>query len=640
MRRRKKKNAAPKLSDVRRQRKKHLDEKSDTSKDTANRLFSERKFERAVEAYSLAISQDKKDPTLYSNRSAAYAALGKFGKAFNDGETAVSLAPKWPKAHFRMGYAAERSSRYDEALKHYENGLSLCAEDSRPNPKKSKSKSNSKPIDSISPTPTRTHLKKLSDREILETCQRRVLRCCRLLHLESRIETDTKDPFYNMVRWLKEGGSKFPNLFMRRYRTNHRGVHALRDLDYEEEILYIPLKFIMSSLMAKSSSICKQIAEAKIQPASSHTWIAAFLLSEKSKNKGSFFYPYISILPEKFPTIPLFFGPDLLKELKGSFALDRIESRRQHLKEEYEMIAAKVPEFRKFSHDDFVWARLVVITRVFGIVVKGQKTDGLVPYADMLNHKIPSDTGWCYKDEKGGFVITTTRRLSMGAEVFDSYGRKCNHRFFVNYGFSLDENPENEAVLRVLLNPGDPEAAEKLSILRAFVRRPADLQAHQVPCRYDQKTKALFGFCRICALDRKEIIRFSSLMRTSQTQQDFLLIDGVGPVSIENERRVLGIISKAARAGMEQFETTIEHDEKLLAEGVDNLNLRNCIVMRLGEKKVLKWFIRLAEKGSKMLNMSFFRFRYEVVRTLYEDKRFDQYAEEVIEPLVKRERAF
>jgi len=36
-------------------------------------------------------------------------------------------------------------------------------------------------------------------------------------------------------------------------------------------------------------------------------------------------------------------------------------------------------------------ARLAVITRIFGLVIRGQKTDGLVAYADMLNHKKPRD---------------------------------------------------------------------------------------------------------------------------------------------------------------------------------------------------------------------------------------------------------
>lgn len=41
------------------------------------------------------------------------------------------------------------------------------------------------------------------------------------------------------------------------------------------------------------------------------------------------------------------------------------------------------------SYADFVWARMVVITRIFGMTIKGNATDGLVPMADMLNHRRP-----------------------------------------------------------------------------------------------------------------------------------------------------------------------------------------------------------------------------------------------------------
>lgn len=43
-----------------------------------------------------------------------------------------------------------------------------------------------------------------------------------------------------------------------------------------------------------------------------------------------------------------------------------------------------------------------------------------------------------------GFTITTLRTIQRGEEVFDSYGRKCNSRFFVNYGFALTDNEDNE----------------------------------------------------------------------------------------------------------------------------------------------------------------------------------------------------
>ena len=38
--------------------------------------------------------------------------------------------------------------------------------------------------------------------------------------------------------------------------------------------------------------------------------------------------------------------------------------------------------------------------------------------------------------------------MGVGEELFDSYGEKCNSRFFVHYGFTLEENDANQAQLR------------------------------------------------------------------------------------------------------------------------------------------------------------------------------------------------
>lgn len=56
-------------------------------------------------------------------------------------------------------------------------------------------------------------------------------------------------------------------------------------------------------------------------------------------------------------------------------------------------------------YEKFVWARMIVSSRIFGVLMNGRKTDALVPIADMLNHKIPKVTSWYFSDEKKGFVV-------------------------------------------------------------------------------------------------------------------------------------------------------------------------------------------------------------------------------------------
>ena len=65
----------------------------------------------------------------------------------------------------------------------------------------------------------------------------------------------------------------------------------------------------------------------------------------------------------------------------------------------------------------------------------------MAPFADMLNHKLPKQTSWNYIDSEEGFVIEAIEDLPKGVEVFDSYGKKCNSRYLLNYGFVIENNP-------------------------------------------------------------------------------------------------------------------------------------------------------------------------------------------------------
>lgn len=54
----------------------------------------------------------------------------------------------------------------------------------------------------------------------------------------------------------------------------------------------------------------------------------------------------------------------------------------------------------------------------------------------------PRETKWTYDNERGAFTITTLHAIRGGAQVYDSYGQKCNHRFLLNYGFAIETNQE------------------------------------------------------------------------------------------------------------------------------------------------------------------------------------------------------
>lgn len=516
-----------------------------------------------------------------------------YEEALKDAEKCVELKSDWPKGYLRLGTAYQQLFRYQEASVAYAQGIKLDKED------KSLEKSMSE-------------LNALLDE--LKITQEQ---------LNSSANPES-DKFESMIKWLKDGGAEFPMLYLQYYGEDYRGVHSLTKIGPEKRILYVPRSHIMTSEVAKESDIGKKIIKSGVDLRSKHSYLAAYLLQEKHKGKKSFWYPYINILPEQYRNMPIFFQPEELAYLKGSFTVEKISDRLESLSREYEAIKEAVPDFEKYTLHEFIWARLVVITRIFGLVIDDKKTDGLVPYADMLNHKRPRESKWAFEQSADGFTITTLLTIQRGAQVYDSYGRKCNSRFFVNYGFALDENDDNEAVLRVGLPKMDPHYAMKINILRG--ERNAQRE-FQVPATYrEKKTKEFFSFMRFLHARDNEM----AVIPSEESK-----IDSIEPISTRNEIAVLKHIALVARAVLKGFETTLEEDEKEIEKLEMYSNIRNCYVMRMGEKRVLHWFLKLEAEAIPMLEMQWKDLKKIAAKCYQENNAFNQYITAVVAPLVR-----
>merc|ERR1719436_598523 len=177
--------------------------------------------------------------------------------------------------------------------------------------------------------------------------------------------------------------------------------------------------------------------------------------------------------------------------------------------------------------------------------------------ADLLNHKRPRQTKWTYVANKRGFVITSLQPIGTQLEVFDSYGRKCNSRFFVNYGFVPEENEDNEAIMSFLLSPKDPAFAQKAKLLPD----PGALEQErtfQIPMHYNDpnlKVKECFSYLRFLLATSDEISLY--LNRDPFSTKD------IKPMTPANEKRVLRGLSEAAKNSLSKFPDTLAMDLKL-----------------------------------------------------------------------------
>lgn len=90
-----------------------------------NDAFSKKNYSLAVEHFTRAISMDRDNPVLYSNRSAAYAALEKYNEALQDADSAILLNPTWVRGHGRRATALHFLKRLREAKEEYEKILAV-----------------------------------------------------------------------------------------------------------------------------------------------------------------------------------------------------------------------------------------------------------------------------------------------------------------------------------------------------------------------------------------------------------------------------------------------------------------------------------------------------------------------------------
>lgn len=268
---------------------------------------------------------------------------------------------------------------------------------------------------------------------------------------------------------------------------------------------------------------------------------------------------------------------------------------------------------------------MIVSSRIFGIQVNNIKTDGFVAYADMLNHKRPRQTSWTYSDEHGGFIIEANEDIPRGEQVYDSYGKKCNSRFFLNYGFINLNNDANEVPIKVFYNDDD----QYLAMKKEMIPENINFRKFRVVENLDDRIMyEFFSWCRFVEFDENmaQMYEFKGQAQqaargrrddsddSADDEESNKAFNGkrLPPISIKNERKVLLRVKQMAEEIYQQYETTLEEDYEVLKKDDEaaedqklSFNQRNCVLMRSGEKEILTFLVRAADSLVPMLDMDF-----------------------------------
>jgi histone-lysine N-methyltransferase SETD3 len=338
--------------------------------------------------------------------------------------------------------------------------------------------------------------------------------------------------------WLVEAGGHHDYLEIRE-RGAGRGLVATRPVARGTQLLQVPRTLLVTPETALDGLAARAVPIAELARASGATQLAVWLLVER-RDPASAFQPYVASLPPDFPEFPINATVADLALLEGSLAGEMVESLRASLVAEYAELVADLAWFRSIGFDEFVWAKLCVGSRTYLLRMGDKDVGALVPFADMANHERGPNSRWAYDPDDQVFRLVAQRDYLPGEEVCCDYGPKPNLSLLARYGFCLDDNDADQALIgatepiRVRRDPSDPFA--QLMLLKA---------------------RATWG----------------------------------------DEAAARVALAEAARAGLARFPTTLAEDRALLATAGLSPIARNFIRARLGEKRVLHAWLDFATDG-------------------------------------------
>lgn len=434
----------------------------------------------------------------------------------------------------------------------------------------------------------------------------------------SREDAEEHEKVSRFLAWLRQHGASFPKISWPEVDpvSGLRGAHATEDIAPHEVMLSVPACLMMAPPHAHSDLEVGHALRGNVDLLHGDLLLTVYLMHEIQKGSASFYFPYLSILPE--PQNLTEWTQDELSELQDENLALRARSRRQSLQAAYERtiggLQRRYPDLfpiEKFPFKVFVFAWNTIQARAFG---RRLPWTALVPFADCLNHsnvqtkysfRANGSQSDSVEDEKekeplqeGIFELfpSGSNRYLRGEEAFNSYGRRPNSNLLLDYGFSLINNMWDSVEVALTL-----PSLESCDLALRRAQRVACLSLRLSAShifsfdRFHLPLRSLL-FQRVAIISSDEV----GLLEDPQRLQR--------PLDRQHERRAVeALIQSLKGVFAESLEDSLKQDETKIAEdsrGDDAHEGRrvSALVYRLTRKRIVKWNLELLHLILVILN--------------------------------------
>lgn len=375
-----------------------------------------------------------------------------------------------------------------------------------------------------------------------------------------------------LLDWFQAQGGQLMGVAIGR-RDGLRGMVATRDIAKGQHVLIAPRHLCLSQEIASNSAIglrlrqCEHVAERDI--------FGAYLVQEQRLG-GSYWQPMLDALPRRFDGRPEFWNRADWELLEGSSVKHHCGGFWKHLLHKYRVTQAALPPALRMRLREFVWGHLATSTRTFTFMADGESSSAMVPVAEMFNHSVDPNCDWG-GNHTSRFIVSAGKDIAAGTPLTISYGQRGNQHLLKQYGFCIDGNPHDLATLWFRV-PRDH-----------WLRSYAKELIGQVPSvKFEigkdpslEEGRRLLSYLRLASLPGADAARADARIDEKKPAE-------VPVLDVENERRALQKLIDACEGRLDDFSCSTGKDDDLLASGQLTPAGRNAVIVRRGEKQVLR----------------------------------------------------
>ncbi|TYI51423.1 hypothetical protein E1A91_D12G175300v1 [Gossypium mustelinum] len=431
----------------------------------------------------------------------------------------------------------------------------------------------------------------------------------------------------DLLKWIKrEGGFVHEAVTITQDTTYGLGLVASGGIPKDSDLIvlpeHVPLKF-QSDKDDEADSVSLPLSNRVPE----ELWamkLGLKLLQERAK-VGSFWWPYISNLPETY-TVPIFFSGEDIKNLQYAPLLYQVNKRCRFLLEFEQEVKNVLKNLKPSEHpfggqdvdaSSLGWAMSAVSSRAFRLYGKklpnGTHSDipMMLPLIDMCNHSFNPNARILQEQDAGNpkmlIKVVAEREIKQSDPLLLNYGCLSNDFFLLDYGFVIPSNPYDHIELKYdgalmdaasmaagVSSPNFSSPAPWQQEILFQLNLDGEVPNLKVTIGGPELVEGrLLGALRVLLSNDREMVQRYDLSVLKSLSAE-------GPLGVANEVAAFRTIIALCVIALGHFPTKIMDDESLLKQGV-SVSTELAIQFRMQKKSVIIDVMRDLTKRVKLL---------------------------------------